>query len=459
MTLDADIAAYLRKSPRAKAREISAAIGVERSQVNSLLYRSVNVLYRVDAEYCWSLIDASESDAAPEPDPVNSVAAADIVDDAAMLRARRTLARLKRGVPPTEAIESLAIGMERLQQQLARLLGDRASSRWFAVTGEYGEGKSFFRAFASHKALSTGFAVASLDVNKDEGALHQPQRHLSVVLQSLRSPLPSFEGHQGFNSLFRHWFAHTAPQQIQATFERMRLVDPWLPVSRDETYFSYLTQGSPTSMATDGRLVQLLRYLSAEDLVIKGNYARFTAAYRLQLVLRWLEQTSHRGLFLFIDELDNVVRQIHAKAHPACFRTLGWYCANNATPGLRVAFATTPEVMAMLDAGDRDNFGDAILGQKTVLMEEYDIYEQWNRQAAECARHGWERCVTLSPAQRVELFQKIVEIHRRAWGTGVPADINDVQRMALSGAFTTTRRWVRACIQLLDLRHQYNGVH
>lgn len=459
MKLDADITAYLRKSPYAKAREISAALGVERSQVNSLLYRSINVRYRVDGEYRWSLVDAPEIEATPASAPIDSVAAADIVDDAAMLRARRTLARLKRGVPPADAIESLAIGMERLQQQLARLLADRASPRWLAVTGEYGEGKSFFRAFASHKALSTGFAVVSLDVNKDEGALHQPQRHLSVLLQSMLSPLPSFEGHQGFNSLFRHWFAHTAPQQIQATFERMRLVEPWLPVSRDVTYFSYLTHGSPASIATDGRLVQLLRYLSAEDLVIKGNYARFTAAYRLQLMLEWLGHTSHRGLFLFIDELDNVVRQIHGKAHPACFRTLGWYCANNVTPGLRVAFATTPEVMAMLDAGDRDDFGDAILGQKTVLMEEHEIYEQWNRQAATYARQGWERCVTLDPVQRVELFQKILEIHRRAWGAAVSTDFDEVRRMAFSGAFTTTRRWVRACIQLLDLSHQHISVH
>ena len=123
MTLDADITAYLRKSPHAKAREISAALGVERSQINSMLYRSVNVRYRMDGDYRWSLLNAPESAAMPEPDPVNSVAAADIVDDEAMLRARRTLARLKRGVPPTDAIESLAIDMDRLQQRLSLQVG------------------------------------------------------------------------------------------------------------------------------------------------------------------------------------------------------------------------------------------------------------------------------------------------------------------------------------------------
>ena len=177
-------------------------------------------------------------------------------------------------------------------------------------------------------------------------------------------------------------------------------------------------------------MVHLLRFLSADDLVIKGNYARFSAAYRLQLVIEWLQLTGHRGLFLFIDELDNVVRQIHAKAHPACFRTLGWYCSNGATPGLRVAFGTTPEVMSMLDHGDRDAYGDTILGQKTVVGEEYEIYERWNREAGKYASRGWERCVSLNAAQRVELFNRIAELHSIAWGCTVVLTAEEINHMA-----------------------------
>ena len=163
--------------------------------------------------------------------------------------ARRTLARLKRGVPPTDAIDSLAIGMEPLQLHLDRLFKERAAPRWLAVTGEYGEGKSFFRAFACRRAMEAGFAVASLDVNKDEGALHQPQRHLSVVLQSLLSGRRLFAGQQGINALIRHWFTQSPLESIEQALDRMRRVTPWLPVNRDVMHFADLTHGLESLMS------------------------------------------------------------------------------------------------------------------------------------------------------------------------------------------------------------------
>lgn len=445
----------LAHSPQSKARDIAAALRTDRSQVNSLLYRGVNVRFRVDGDFRWSLVENSNGEALIRPAVQSSSAVTELLDDVTVLRARRTLARLKRGVPPTEAIDSLAIGMEGLQLQLDRLFTERAGPRWMAVTGEYGDGKSFFRAYACRRAMEAGFAVTSLDVNKDEGALHQPQRHLSVVLQSLLSPAELFAGQQGMSALVRHWFAQSQPERIEQALDRMRRVTPWLPVNRDVMHFAYLTHGSASSMTDDGRLMYLLRFLSAEDLVIKGNYARFSAAYRLQLVVEWLRLTGHRGLFLFIDELDNVARQIHPKAHPACFRTLGWYCSNDAMPALRVAFATTPEVMSMLDGGDRDTYGDTISGQRTVFAEEYEIYEKWNREAGNYARRGWEQCVSLSAAQRVDLFHRIANLHSLAWGNGVVTTAEEIKKMAISPAYSTTRRWVRACIQLLDIRHQH----
>lgn len=455
MALEDDIADYLRRSPKSKARDIAAALRTERSQINSLLYRAANLRFQVDEDYRWSLVQANGVVQA-RPGVQSASEVADVLDDLAILRARRTLARLKRGVPPTDAIDSLAIGMERLHPQLDRLFKEPASPRWLAVTGEYGEGKSFFRAFACRRAIEANFAVASLDVNKDEGALHQPQRHLSVVLQSLMSPLESFSGQQGINSLVRHWFATSSPESIDVILNRMRRVVPWSPVNRDVMYFADLTRGPASSLADAGRMVYLLRFLSAEDLVIKGNYARFSAAYRLQLIIEWLRLTGHQGLFFFIDELDNVVRQIHGKAHPACFRTLGWYCSNNATPALRVAFATTPEVMSMLDRGDRETYGDTILAQKTALVEEYEIYERWSREAGKYASRGWERCASLNATQRVELFHRIAKLHTIAWGNRVDASADVINQMAASPAYSTTRRWVRACIQFLDIRHQHH---
>jgi hypothetical protein len=403
------------------------------------------------------LVQKSNGEVLIRPAAQSSSEITELLDDATVLRARRTLARLKRGVPPADAIDSLAIGMEPLQAHLDRLFTVPGAPRWLAVTGEYGEGKSFFRDFACRRAMEAGFAVASLDVNKDEGALHQPQRHLSVVLQSLLSNRGLFTGQQGLNALMRHWFAHSPLDSIEQALERMRRVTPWLPVKGDVIRFADLSHGLESLLAGGGHMIHLLRFLSADDLMIKGNYARFSAAYRLQLVIEWLQVIGHRGLFLFVDELDNVVRQIHGKGHPGCFRTLAWYCSNGATPALRVAFGTTPEVMSMLDHGDRDAYGDTILGQKTVLGEEYEIYERWNREAGEYASRGWGRCVSLNAAQRIELFNRIAELHAIAWGCRVMLTGQEINQMATSRAFSTIRRWVRACVQLLDVCHQHRA--
>ena len=46
-------------------------------------------------------------------------------------------------------IAHIAVGMERLESSTRALLADDTRPRWFAVSGEYGEGKSFFQALSS----------------------------------------------------------------------------------------------------------------------------------------------------------------------------------------------------------------------------------------------------------------------------------------------------------------------
>ena len=95
----------------------------------------------------------------------------------------------------------------------------------------------------------------------------------------------------------------------------------------------------------------------------RSTQARFSAAYRLRLIMEWLKATGHKGLLLFIDELDNVVRQIHGKAHPACFRTLAWYCAAPRLDALRVVVAMTPEMVNRVSSGWLNSYGDSLDSQ------------------------------------------------------------------------------------------------
>jgi hypothetical protein len=219
-----------------------------------------------------------------------------------------------------------------------------------------------------------------------------------------------------------------------------------VPYDRDST--------TPTSAPRASYFPEFVSFLTAQDLQNKGAYHRFAAAYRVQLVTEWLRLTGHRGLFLYIDEMDNVIRQIHGKALPACFRTLAWYCSCPELPHVRVAFAGTPEILARLDRNGRRVIAEQLNFQAYLRPEEVQVYGRWNREAEILAADGWAQCSALRPAQRVELFERIAEIHRTAWGRDVDLADVDVVQLARQHQFDTTRRWVRATVQLLDLLHQ-----
>ncbi len=220
---------------------------------------------------------------------------------------------------------------------------------------------------------------------------------------------------------------------------------------------SYATSGGSDSESTAPRSFgAVMSYLTGEDLTSRSTYARFHAQYRFQLVVEWLRLIGHKGLFLFVDELDNVVRQIHSKGHAGCFRSLAWYCASESILPVRVVFATTPEVMRLLDDGCRDTYMETLNSQYSVRREEFDVYCSWNNQADIHAKRGWDHCVALTLQQRIELFNRIKVLHDFAWGpAGMPSTVS-LERLAAMPNFDTTRRWVRASVKLLDLVKQ-NG--
>ena len=86
MPLEDDIADYLRRSPQSKARDIAAALRTDRSQVNSLLYRAINVRFRVDSDYRWSLVQNSNGEVLIRPAAQSFSEISEPLDDATVLR-------------------------------------------------------------------------------------------------------------------------------------------------------------------------------------------------------------------------------------------------------------------------------------------------------------------------------------------------------------------------------------
>ena len=377
----------------------------------------------------------------------------------AVLLARATLGQLKRGVPPAAGASSIAVGFSSHMQELNRLFAGDVRRRWFAVSSDYGGGKSMFYALAREQALRAGYAVASFEVNRDNGALHEPQTHLADVFRTLQSPLPQYDGQLGVEEIALTWIENCHRDGLDVVFADIGGVQPASPVPRDRGSLLYLI----TSLADDERTIsrnprlshRLVDYLSFRG-IARGPTARFPAYYRLQILIAWLRATGHTGLFLFIDEVDNILRQIHGKAYPGCFRTLAWYCSSPSLDHLRVVFASTPEVIGLLGPGELQNLSRRLSEQKTVRDEELQGFSQWVRELSREGSPWCHPCPMLSNGQRVRVFDNIAAIHRLAWGTQI-AQLAWVDEMARNTQFRTTRRWVKACVTLLDLHQQHKG--
>jgi len=113
-------------------------------------------------------------------------------------------------------------------------------------------------------------------------------------------------------------------------------------------------------------------------------------------------------------------------------------------------------VLDRLEHGEGEYFLQQMQSQQTVRPEEVGIYEGWLRAMMRQARSGWLRCPLLTVPQRVELFQRIARLHQLAWGSRCLPGRDEVAHLARQPQFPTSRRWVRAAVQILDLMN-YDG--
>jgi hypothetical protein len=119
-----------------------------------------------------------------------------------------------------------------------------------------------------------------------------------------------------------------------------------------------------------------------------------------------------------------------------------------------VVFASTPEVLDLLDHGGADHYLNALQVQVTVRPEEVAVYRRWMRDLEVQARCGWHHCPRLTVSQRVDLFSRIAAIYRVAWGKACHPTHTLVEELARQPQFTTTRRWVRAAVYVLEVSNQ-----
>lgn len=236
---------------------------------------------------------------------------------------------LRAGAVPRRGLEALAVGLSHFERAVAdELEAVRAGGTKFkAVRGEYGGGKTFFARWVQERAKHLGFATSEVQISETETPLHR----LETVYRRLMERLSTASVESGaLRSIVDGWF-FTLEEDVLAggvdpsDTERLLAETERLMQSK----FSRITDLSPSfaaalrgyrraSAAGDNASADaLLTWVAGQpnvsgksirDAGLRGDIDHFGALKALQGLLTMLRDGGHAGLVLVLDEVETLQR-------------------------------------------------------------------------------------------------------------------------------------------------------
>jgi hypothetical protein len=236
---------------------------------------------------------------------------------------------LRAGAVPRRGLEALAVGLSHFERTVTdELESVRAGGTKFkAVRGEYGGGKTFFARWVQERAKHLGFATSEVQISETETPLHR----LETVYRRLMERLSTASVESGaLRSIVDGWF-FTLEEDVLAggvdpsDTERLLAETERLMQSK----FSRITDLSPSfaaalrgyrraSAAGDNASADaLLTWVAGQpnvsgksirDAGLRGDIDHFGALKALQGLLTMLRDGGHAGLVLVLDEVETLQR-------------------------------------------------------------------------------------------------------------------------------------------------------
>jgi BREX system ATP-binding protein BrxC/D len=350
----------------------------------------------------------------------------------------RALIRGAQGLPPTESVQSMTVGHERIDKTIDRLFehAELEGSVFTLLVGDYGTGKTHLLLHLTERALDSKRPVLRLSVEALGSDLGHPERHLRRLLEDAVLPL---EGHPSPMQLLLEWTRSSSKTQLLVrTLEDI--------AGRTGDAAPAAAKGLRFMASAKDPTAGLYAYLGASDLTSKGggpNY-RHDAYRRLLLwlvLLQELEQLS--GPVLTIDESENLYRGGTTQAERrTALRSLSFYCGGT-LPSACVILAITPAVLKDLRSDARELLNE-VAEQETVLA--------WEDALMLKRRLNQARPVevpALTADQTSDLIERVRKTHRAVRGTVRDSGFGKFMREQAASA-TLPRATVRATVERME---------
>jgi CRP-like cAMP-binding protein len=354
----------------------------------------------------------------------------------------RSLIRASQGLPPIEAVDSLSVGLDRIDRTIDELfaLSANAGSVFSLITGPYGSGKTHLLLHLERRALAEKRPVFRLSLEQLSVDLGAPQRHLRRLLAHSKLPLPQFPS--ALDVLERWTRSPRSLERLIATLGAFAK-----GANEELADVARVALRGTTGRAARPALA-LSTFLGTSDLESKTTASNYRqAAYdRLLLWLALLEAMEGcAGPIVIVDEAENLYRSgVSRVDRRTALRSLSFYCGGT-LPRACVVTALTPDSLVSL-RDEAPALLDEVSEQKgTLPCEDATMF------ARRLKRTKPTEVEPLTTQDRERLALRLYAMHERVRGEPAKLDLDEL--LATIRSDTSPRALVRTVIDALERAH------
>lgn len=377
-------------------------------------------------------------------------------------QARAIIEGLRKGVVPTEYVSFFTVGRQNwlrfVEEDLDHFIASGGGKVRF-INGDYGDGKTHFMSVVQQLSLQKNFATSFVVLTRDV-----PIHKFEVVYQEIVAQLRgNFEG-VGIRAAIKHWIREQKidEQDLGVLSTSLREI-PGLGLDFANALLGLLQLHSAPPSDNENANEELeeslyqwfegkkvakkeLKKFHVFELLNKTNSKQF-----LQSLIIFLKMANHRGLILFLDELETVLAQ-GASIRNAAYENVRLLMDNTEhAQYLQLFFSLIPDVL-LAEKGFKSY--DALWSRVRTVGHSDEL----NYRSTLVDLHK-------TPLRRQELvdlgasLRKIHEISYR-WNAehSVPNDLiaSMCEKQEEMGALSEVRLFIKQMIRCLDITEQGN---
>ena len=377
-------------------------------------------------------------------------------------QARTIIEGLRKGIVPTEYVSFFTVGRKNwlkfVEEDLDCFIASGGGKVRF-INGDYGDGKTHFMSVIQQLALQKNFASSFVVLTRDI-PIHKFEAVYQEIVSKLRG---NFEG-VGIRSSIKHWIngQKIEEEDLETLSASLRQIPGMgLDFANALIGLVQLHSSPPSEEANDDPKETLYQWFEGKK-VVKKELKKFhvyellnktNSKQFLQSLVAFLKMTQHKGLVLFLDELETTLAQA-ASIRSAAYENVRLLMDNTEhAQYLQLFFSLIPDVL-LSEKGFKSY--DALWSRVRTIGDTDEL----NYRGTLIDLHK-------TPLRRQELvdlgisLRKIHEISYR-WSAEQSVS-NDLiatmcQKQEEMGVLSEVRLFIKQVIRCLDITEQGNAM-